>query len=81
MNITHEERVEFLKAYNNLRITLQTIHECQDIWMSDVGKLEHLEFLLKQTLKFTPQVDKDGNATWYEDYILDRVGDDDAESS
>ena len=81
MNITHEDRVEFLKSFNDLRNALQTMHECQDIWLSDIGKLEHLEYLLKKTLKFTPQVDENGNATWHEDYILDRVGEDNGSSS
>ena len=71
MNITHEDRVQFLKAYNDLRSTVQTIHECQDIWMSDVGKLEHLAYLLRNTMKFTPQKDDEGNSTWYADWVLD----------
>ena len=76
MNITHEDRVKFLKAYNDLRITLQTIHECQDIWMSDVGKLEHLEYLLRNAMKFMPPKDDDGNAKWYADWVLDMEYDD-----
>lgn len=71
MNITHEDRVQFLKAYNDLRSTLQTIHECQDIWMSDVGKLEHLEYLLRNAMKFTPSKDDEGKSVWYADWVLD----------
>ena len=40
MNITHEERVEFLNAHNDLKSMLMTVHECNDLWISDVGKLE-----------------------------------------
>ena len=43
MNITHEERVKFLNAHNDLKSMLMTIHECNDLWISDVGKLESLE--------------------------------------
>ena len=42
MNITHEERVKFLKAHNDLKNMVQTIHECGDLWVSDVRKLESL---------------------------------------
>lgn len=76
MKITNEDRVELLKAYNDLRNTLQTIHDCQDIWMSDVGKMERLLFLLRNTFKFTPAKDDKGNASWYEDWVLDTVGKD-----
>ena len=71
MNITHEDRVQFLKAYNDLRSTLQNIHECQDIWLSDVGKLEHLEYLIRRTMEFVPQRDDEGNTKWWDNYILD----------
>ena len=70
MNISHEDRVQFLKAYNDLRSTLQNIHECQDIWLSDVGKLEYLEYLIRRTMQFVPQQDDNGNHTWYADYVL-----------
>jgi len=70
MKITDEDRALFLKAYNDLRSTLQNIHECQDIWLSDVGKLEHLEYLIRRTMQFVPQQDENGNHTWYADYVL-----------
>lgn len=76
MELTHEQRLEFLKAYNDLRSTLQNIHECQDIWLSDVGKLEHLEYLIRRTMQFVPQQDDDGRPAWYTDYVL-HEGDDD----
>lgn len=76
MNITHEERVKFLKAYNDLRNTLQNIHECQDIWLSDVGKLEYLEYLIRRNMEFVPQQDEDGNTQWWNDYILAEEDDD-----
>ena len=51
MNITHEERVKFLKAHNDLKSMLMTVHECNDLWISDVGKLEKLECLLHRVMK------------------------------
>ena len=45
----------------NLRNMINTIHECSDIWLSDIGKLEHLQHMLHHALKFTPPVDSEGN--------------------
>ena len=70
MEITHEQRLEFLKLYNNLRDTLQNIHECQDIWMSDINKLERLEYVLRRDMKFVPQHDDEGRSLHYADWVL-----------
>ena len=42
IHITDDERVEFLKAHNDLKSMLMTIHECGDLWVSDVRKLESI---------------------------------------
>ena len=70
MNITHEQRVKFLEAHNDLRTALQTIHECGDLWMSDVRKLENLEHLLHSILKFVPDTDDEGRPQYYMGYVL-----------
>ena len=70
MNITHEERVQFLNSHNDLKSMLMTIHECNDLWVSDVGKLEKLECLLHRVLKFVPQMDDEGRPKYYADYVL-----------
>ena len=75
MNITHEERVEFLKAHNDLRNIVQTLHECTDLWMSDVGKLEKIECLLHRVMKFVPQMDDEGRPKYYADYVLEELED------
>ena len=76
MEITHKDREEFLKAYNELRIILQTMHECQDIWMSDIGKLESMERLIHKTMKFVPQTDDDGRSIYYADWVLEEIDED-----
>ena len=76
MNITHEERVEFLNAHNDLKSMLMTIHECNDLWISDVGKLEKLECLLHRVMKFVPQMDDEGRPKHYADYELEQLDDD-----
>ena len=76
MNITHEERVKFLKAHNDLKNMVQTIHECGDLWVSDVRKLESLEHLLHSVMKFVPQMDDEGRPKYYADYVLEELDDD-----
>lgn len=75
MNITHEERVEFLNAHNDLKSMLMTVHECNDLWISDVGKLEKLECLLHRVMKFVPQMDDEGRPKHYADYVLEELED------
>jgi hypothetical protein len=52
MEITTEQRRELLESHNDLRTALQTIWECNDIWLSDVSKLETLMIRLQRTLAF-----------------------------
>ena len=70
MNITHEERLEFLRAYNALKSIVQTLHECSDLWMSDVRKLEKIECLMHRVLKFVPKEDDEGRPMHYADWVL-----------
>ena len=76
MNITHEERVKFLKAHNDLKNMVQTIHECGDLWVSDVRKLESLEHLLHSVMKFVHQMDDEGRQKYYYEYVLEELDDD-----
>ena len=76
MNITQEERVKFLNAHNELKNMIQTLHECGDLWVSDVRKLENLEHLLHSVMKFVPQMDDEGRPKYYADYVLEELDDD-----
>ena len=69
--IKDNDRRQLLKAHNDLRSIIDNIHECHDIWMSDVGKLEHLQHLLQHALKFTAPVDSEGIKMWYRDYVYE----------
>ena len=77
MNITHDYRLELLKAHNDLKSILMTIHECNDLWISDVGKLETLECILHRVLKFVPQEDDEGRPQYYKDFVLAELDDED----
>jgi len=70
VDITHEERLEFLNAHNDLKNIVQTLHDCNDLWMSDVGKLERIECLMHRVLKFVPKEDDEGRSMHYADWVL-----------
>ena len=76
MEIKHEDRLKFLKAFNDLRNILIGIHECHDMWMSDIGKLESLEGLVQNVMKFVPQKDDEGRSMHYADWVLAELDDD-----
>jgi len=69
--ITHEQRLALLEAHNNLRTALQTVGECQDLWLSDIRNLEKLEYDLHNIFKFVPKQDAQGRSMYYSDWILD----------
>jgi len=71
MEVTNEQRLELLKAHNDLKDILQTIFDCQDLWMSDVKKLERIQYDLHRIFKFVPKKDEDGHRMHYADWILD----------
>tara|TARA_R100001480_G_scaffold46675_9_gene59903 strand:- start:423 stop:671 length:249 start_codon:yes stop_codon:yes gene_type:complete len=75
MYITDDERVEFLKAHNDIKNMVQTIHDCGDVWVSDLRKLENIEHLLHSVMKFVPQMDDEGRPQYYADYMLAELED------
>jgi len=70
MNIAHDDRLALLKAHNDLKNILQTIYDCQDIWMSDVGKLESMYCDLHRIFKFVPKRGEDGHILQHADWVL-----------
>jgi len=76
MEVTHEQRLDLLKAYNHLRNMMQTIYDCNDLWMSDIGKLEGLQCDLHRIFKFVPKEDEDGQRMLYADWVLAEEDDD-----
>ena len=78
--ITHEQRLALLEAHNNLRTALQTVGECQDLWLSDIRNLEKLECDLHSIFKFVPKQDAQGRSMYYSDWILDEEDTDNADA-
>ena len=76
MNIAHDDRLALLKTHNDLKDILQTIFDCQDLWISDVGKLERIQCDLHRIFKFVPKEDDDGKRVYYADWVLAEEDDD-----
>lgn len=64
--IKHQDRIKLLESYNELLSILTTIQECNDLWLSDVGKLQSLDYRLRSILGF----DTESDSHYYANYKL-----------
>ena len=64
-------REKMLKLHNDLKDILTTIQECNDLWMSDIRKLEDTIYTLRDEFAFVPQLDDEGRYRHYADYVLE----------
>jgi hypothetical protein len=58
-------RQKMLTHHNNLRAIVQTIEECQDLWMSDVKTLNEMVYEISRDFEFQPPLDDEGNRMFY----------------
>ena len=70
LNMSLKDYIDLLKGYNNLRSVTQTLHECHDLFVSDLGKLEFLEVNLFDNLGFARTKDEDGERNYYGEAVL-----------
>ena len=70
MEITHDQRLQILQAHNELKDVLSTVYDCQDLWMSDIRKLERIQCDLHRIFKFVPKEDENGRTMHYADWVL-----------
>ena len=68
--LTQAQRMDLLNSHNKLRDILQTIADCNDIWMSDIKYLDTLQCELSRILKFVPKRSENGHILQYADWIL-----------
>ena len=68
--LTQAQRMDLLNSYNKLREIMQTIYDCNDIWMSQIQHLETLQCELHRILKFVPKRGEDGRILHGADWIL-----------
>lgn len=66
--LSEEDRKDLLESHGHLRTILQTIWECNDLWMSDVGKLESLMYRMQNHLNFERKKDEDTG--YYGSFVL-----------
>lgn len=58
-------RQKMLTHHNNLRAIVQTLEECQDLWMSDVKTLNAMVYEISRDFEFQPPLDDEGNRMFY----------------
>lgn len=54
MSLSKEDRLQLLKGYNNLRDAMNTLDECQDLWLSDMRNIREFMQNLHEKLNFKP---------------------------
>ena len=57
-------RRELLESHNQLRSAMQTLWECNDLWISDLRNLEKLMFRMQDTLKFERCLENSNSDNW-----------------
>lgn len=65
--VTRDMRQTMLKMHNNLKDIKNTIEQCNDIWVSDLRRLEEIIHTLHQEFDFKPP-QKTG--AYYMDWIF-----------
>ena len=66
-----QERRQTLSCINTLQDILNTLTECNDLWLSDVRKLEAAQAQLSNMVGVAPPKDEDGKPQYYADKVLD----------
>ena len=64
VKLNRKDRIRMLHNFNKLKRTLESIGECQDLWLSDIANLQKLHCDMHQLLEFT----SDGE--YWKDWIL-----------
>ena len=60
--VTRDMRLTMLKIHNDLKDIKNTIEECNDIWLSDLQKLNKIIHTLHHEFEFKPP--KEGHRYW-----------------
>ena len=60
--VTRDMRLTMLKIHNDLKDIKNTIEECNDIWLSDLQKLNKIIHTLHHEFEF--KAPKEGHAYW-----------------
>ena len=64
--LSREDRIELLKGYNELKDSVSTLEECQDMWLSDLKNIRNFMCVLHKKLNFTSSDNQ-----YYSDWVLE----------
>lgn len=65
--VTRDMRLTMLKIHNDLKDIKNTIEECNDIWLSDLQKLNQIIHTLHSEFEFRP---RDKYDSYYSDWVF-----------
>ncbi len=63
ISLSKEDRLELLKGYNELKNAMDTLDECQDLWLSDIRNINNFICTLHNKLKFV-QPQQEYHSEW-----------------
>lgn len=66
-----QERERALSCVNTIQNILDTLTECNDLWMSDIRKLQDAYCKLSRIVGVASPKDEDGKPKHYADKVLD----------
>ena len=67
---------KMLDIHNKLKGILDTLQECNDLWMSDIRTLSEIVFQLRTDYKFVPPMTDDGERAWWSTNWVMEIEDD-----
>ena len=65
--VTRDMRLTMLKIHNDLKDIKNTVEECNDMWLSDLRKMEEIIHTLHVEFGFKP---KDKYNSYYTDWVF-----------
>jgi len=76
MSVDYVNIEKMLDIHNKLKGILNTLQECNDLWMSDVKTLEDVIFDLRYEFKFKPPRNEDGeHLHWSSQWVMETEDD------
>ena len=65
--VTRDMRLTMLKIHNDLKDIKNTVEECNDMWLSDLRKMEEIIHTLHMEFGFKP---RDKYNSYYTDWVF-----------
>jgi len=75
--VTRDMRVMMLKIHNDLKRIKNTVEECNDLWISDLRRMEEIIHELHKEFHFKPP--ERGNSYWADWMFAEEVPDEEEE--